>query len=209
VYTTGTDTTPSDNTYQYTGRENDQNGLYYYRNRYLLPGVGAFASEDPMGFAAGQNEYLYTNAMPTMGRDPLGLKTLCEALQELQATQDINPFFSGNMISAALSLGQEAVPEGGSGDGDNEFQGADGNNYDIQYIQAGHAFGQLSPLLFGWWADLNLVMELINGQDLTSNTSYFDGNNITGDVNGLVYGMDGGSLDQMIEKECNKCGGSH
>jgi RHS repeat-associated protein len=73
VYTTGTDTTPSDNTYQYTGRENDQNGLYYYRNRFLLPGVGAFASEDPMGFAAGQNLYLYTKANPINYIDPLGL----------------------------------------------------------------------------------------------------------------------------------------
>jgi RHS repeat-associated protein len=73
VYTTGTDTTPSDNTYQYTGRENDQNGLYYYRNRFLLPGVGAFASEDPMGFAAGQNLDLYVGANPINRIDPSGL----------------------------------------------------------------------------------------------------------------------------------------
>jgi RHS repeat-associated protein len=59
-------------TYQYTGRENDGNGLYYYRNRFLIHGVGAFASEDPMGFAAGQNKYLYANAMPTMYTDPSG-----------------------------------------------------------------------------------------------------------------------------------------
>jgi RHS repeat-associated protein len=73
VYTTGTDTTPSDNTYQYTGRENDQNGLYYYRNRFLLPGVGAFGSEDPVGFAAGQNLNLYVGGNPVFYRDPTGL----------------------------------------------------------------------------------------------------------------------------------------
>jgi RHS repeat-associated protein len=73
VYTTGTDTTPSDNTYQYTGRENDQNGLYYYRNRYLLPGVGAFLSEDPMGFRSGQNLNLYVRGNPVFYRDPTGL----------------------------------------------------------------------------------------------------------------------------------------
>jgi RHS repeat-associated protein len=72
VYTIGT-TTPSDNTYQYTGRENDGNGLYYYRNRFLLPGVGAFLSEDPMGFAAGQNLNGCVSANPISRRDPKGL----------------------------------------------------------------------------------------------------------------------------------------
>jgi RHS repeat-associated protein len=68
--------TASDNTYQYTGRENDGNGLYYYRNRFLIPGVGAFAEEDPIGFAAGQNEYSYVRGAPTRYIDPLGLYCL-------------------------------------------------------------------------------------------------------------------------------------
>jgi RHS repeat-associated protein len=42
---------------KYTGREDDGTGLYYYRARYYDPQVGRFISEDPMGFAAGQNFY--------------------------------------------------------------------------------------------------------------------------------------------------------
>ena len=63
----------SDNPYQYTGRENDGAGLYYYRNRYLRAPMGRFVSEDPLGFAAGQNHYLYALGNPLRWRDPLGL----------------------------------------------------------------------------------------------------------------------------------------
>lgn len=34
--------------YQYTGRENDGTGLYYYRARYYHPGLQRFISEDPI-----------------------------------------------------------------------------------------------------------------------------------------------------------------
>ena len=37
------------NSYQYTGRENDDVGLYYYRARYLHPTFGSFVAEDPIG----------------------------------------------------------------------------------------------------------------------------------------------------------------
>jgi len=45
---------------QYTGRENDGTGLYYYRARYYHPGLQRFISEDPIGFAGGDtNLYAY------------------------------------------------------------------------------------------------------------------------------------------------------
>jgi len=37
---------PSDNPFQYTGRENDGTGLYYYRARYYSPRLKRFISED-------------------------------------------------------------------------------------------------------------------------------------------------------------------
>ncbi len=40
----------SANLFQYTGRENDGNGLYSYRARYYSPAFGRFISEDPIGF---------------------------------------------------------------------------------------------------------------------------------------------------------------
>ena len=62
------------NPYQYTGRENDGTGLYYYRARYYSPALGRFISEDPAGFAGGQdNFYAYVDGNPLSYVDPYGL----------------------------------------------------------------------------------------------------------------------------------------
>lgn len=62
----------SDNSYQYTGRENDGTGLYYYRARYYNPAWGRFVSEDPIGLRGGINRYRYANGNPVSLRDPDG-----------------------------------------------------------------------------------------------------------------------------------------
>lgn len=64
----------SANTAQYTGRENDGTGLYYYRGRYYSPALQRFISEDPIGMAGGLNLYRYVGNNPISLRDPLGLK---------------------------------------------------------------------------------------------------------------------------------------
>ena len=66
-------TTGFTNPYQYTGREADGPGLYYYRARYYSPMLGRFISEDPMGLAAGPNGYAYVGGDPLSHTDPLGL----------------------------------------------------------------------------------------------------------------------------------------
>ena len=62
----------STNPTQFTGRENDGTGLYYYRARYHIPSVGQFASEDPIGFHGGVNLYTYVEDSPTNLVDPSG-----------------------------------------------------------------------------------------------------------------------------------------
>jgi RHS repeat-associated protein len=87
--------------FQYTGRENDGTGLYYYRARYYQPGLARFISEDPylsraqpdcpgplgltMAGPAGPrairstqkaNLYGYVLNAPTGFRDPLGLQEI-------------------------------------------------------------------------------------------------------------------------------------
>jgi RHS repeat-associated protein len=58
---------------QYTGRENDSNGLYYYRARYYSPSMHRFVSQDPLGFASrSTNLYAYVSDSPTNLRDPSG-----------------------------------------------------------------------------------------------------------------------------------------
>jgi RHS repeat-associated protein len=62
------------NPFQFTGRENDGTGLYYYRARYYSPGRQHFVAEDPIGFSAGDaNLYAYVGNEPISSTDPLGL----------------------------------------------------------------------------------------------------------------------------------------
>jgi len=54
----------STNSYAYTGREFDGLGIDYYRARYYNPAIDRFISEDPIGLAAGSNEYAYVGDAP-------------------------------------------------------------------------------------------------------------------------------------------------
>jgi RHS repeat-associated protein len=65
--------TASGNASQYTGRDNDGTGVYYYRARYYLSSSGRFISEDPIGLNAGPNVYAYVGNNPIALIDPLGL----------------------------------------------------------------------------------------------------------------------------------------
>jgi RHS repeat-associated protein len=78
----------SANRQQYTGRENDGTGLYYYRARYYSPGFGRFISGDPIGLAGGINTYAYVNGSPTSNVDQLGLATVVIRSGSI----DSNPF---------------------------------------------------------------------------------------------------------------------
>lgn len=69
-----TATGSSSNALQYTGRENDGTGLYYYRARYYSQKLQRFLAEDPIGFSAGDiNLYQYVSNGPVGSRDPHGL----------------------------------------------------------------------------------------------------------------------------------------
>ena len=65
--------TASSNSFEYTGRENDNTGLYFYRARYYNPGLQRFVSEDPIGLAGGPNVYSYVGGNPISRIDPMGL----------------------------------------------------------------------------------------------------------------------------------------
>jgi RHS repeat-associated protein len=68
--------TDEGNPVQYTARENDGTGLYYYRARYYDPTLKQWASEDPIGIAGGLNVYNYVERNPVSFTDPDGLKTM-------------------------------------------------------------------------------------------------------------------------------------
>ena len=105
----------STNSQQFTGRENDNpgnaNGLYYYRNRYYMPGCGRFISEDPIGWASGQaNNYAYVGGDPVGYSDPFGLLPLIDdyfkgkevACLEVQKQQWAN--WRNQSVSTPLAL---------------------------------------------------------------------------------------------------------
>ena len=63
----------SSNSYQYTGRENEDTKLYFYRSRYYSPTFQRFIAQDPIGFASGDaNLYGYVGNDPINNRDPRG-----------------------------------------------------------------------------------------------------------------------------------------
>jgi RHS repeat-associated protein len=63
----------SSNPSQYTGRENEGNGLYFHRARYYSPALHRFVSEDPLRFLADFNFYRYCFDSPTNCTDRAGL----------------------------------------------------------------------------------------------------------------------------------------
>jgi RHS repeat-associated protein len=66
-------------TFGYTGREPDSTGLMYYRARYYDPGIGRFASRDPIGLLGGVNRYEYVDSSPIDYADPTGECPMCAA----------------------------------------------------------------------------------------------------------------------------------
>jgi len=74
------------NSYQFTGRENDGTGLYFYRARYYSPTFQRFLNQDPIGFSGGDpNLYSYVNGNPISRIDPLGLTVVFAGDPAMQA----------------------------------------------------------------------------------------------------------------------------
>ena len=69
----GYDVTVSGTLHQYTARENDGTGLYYYRARFYDPVLKQFFSEDPIGLLGGLNSRAYVDGNPINYSDPEGL----------------------------------------------------------------------------------------------------------------------------------------
>jgi RHS repeat-associated protein len=103
------------NEFQYTGRENDGNGLYFYRARYYSPLLGRFISEDPLGFAGDDdNLYAYAFDAPTDFIDPLGTDALQSPATVARTAFEV---IEGGKESAA-TVAVEAAEIGGLGAAD-------------------------------------------------------------------------------------------
>ena len=113
--------TVSTNPFQFTGRENDNTGLYYYRARYYHPVLQRFISEDPIGFAGGDvNLYAYVGNAPINFVDPFGTNVAAAIEQAIAkglgiaitgATTTVTVV--GAFITAAIWDLTHAAPAGG------------------------------------------------------------------------------------------------
>ena len=75
------------NSFRFAARQLDpETGLYYMRARYYDPALGRFVSEDPLGLAAGINQYIYGGNNPVNYRDPSG--EFCKRGYTMLAPQD-------------------------------------------------------------------------------------------------------------------------
>jgi RHS repeat-associated protein len=89
----------SSNPSQYTARENDGTGLYYYRARYYSPTLQRFVSEDPSSFGGGDtNLYAYVSNGPCNATDPSGQFLAEDCLLGMLATF-IDGLLSGRKFS--------------------------------------------------------------------------------------------------------------
>ena len=95
--------------YGYTGREPDATGMTFYRARYYHPGIGRFASRDPMGMADSVSPYAYVANNPINLVDPMGL------LAQLSGTPMSAAYWGMTAANGAtLSAGTAALPGSGT-----------------------------------------------------------------------------------------------
>jgi len=129
------------NPFQFTGRENDNTGLYYYRARYYHPVLQRFISEDPIEFAGGDvNLYAYTFNSPTNFTDPSG-----EIIQLLPL---LGACFGGAALNVTLDVGVNSLLGGKSsaqsGTGDIISSAAIGCASGVAGLGLGNALGALA-----------------------------------------------------------------
>ena len=106
--TLGTGSPSLTNPYQYTGRENDGTGLYYYRARYYSPSQRRFISEDPIGLSGGANIYAYVGGNPISSVDPMGLAVTIEIGGRTNSS-------TGNSLAGRINVVSDITGEGFTG----------------------------------------------------------------------------------------------
>ncbi|MHB8404397.1 MAG: RHS repeat-associated core domain-containing protein [Gammaproteobacteria bacterium] len=112
----------STNALQYTGRENDGDGLYYYRARYYSPTYSRFISEDPAEYMGGIDLYAYASGNPISLSDPYGLFCLPPEIRDTviggiagAVGGAVNGAITGGVIGAIAGAGIGGVAGAASG----------------------------------------------------------------------------------------------
>lgn len=102
------------NPFQYTGRENDGTGLYYYRARYYSPNLGRFISSDPLGLDGGINTYTYVSGNPLSLVDPYGLLGVADLPTVPQGVVDFAAGFGDTLSFGLTNMLRDAMGTNGN-----------------------------------------------------------------------------------------------
>ncbi len=154
------------NSFQFTGRENDGTGFYFYRARYYSPTDQRFVAQDPIGFSAvDANLYEYARNSPVNFIDPLGLLV---GTIGISAGGQLGPF--GGNVSVGIAVddsGNVAVyieAGGGGGAGAGETVGISGGIYPTASCvkSIGGYFGTQT---FGAGAGVGANVDTFEGRD--------------------------------------------
>jgi RHS repeat-associated protein len=157
---------PDDNNpIQYTARENDQTGLYYYRARYYDPVLKRFISEDPIGLNGGLNVYSYVNGDPVSFTDPNGELAFAIPVAigavigggtgAIQARNSCSSIFAGALTGALAGAAAGFIPTNygllvgsllgglaaGAGNAVNQLAGNDPFSFSQLAVQTGIGIG--------------------------------------------------------------------
>ena len=126
---------PSPNPFQFTGRENDSSGLYYYRERYYAPRLARFIEQDGLGIRGGVNLYAYLGGSPLNFVDPLGLFRV--RIHDIGGRQ--GPAYGATVVVESDD-GTKSVTVPGSSwpNPNNPNPGIAPGTYDARYSQTGH-----------------------------------------------------------------------
>jgi RHS repeat-associated protein len=101
------------NAFLFTGREDEGNGLYYYRARYYQPSLGRFLSEDV--FSEPRSAYAYVGNSPPNFTDPTGwMQVETGGIMESIVDQGAIPLGAVAMTKVAAVLLCYCTCEGGS-----------------------------------------------------------------------------------------------
>jgi RHS repeat-associated protein len=97
--------TPGTNPFQFTGRENDGTGLYYYRARYYSPTLQRFVAQDPLDVGGGDsNLYAYASNDPLDKADASGQQVVSIPVAFCAVEPEICALAGAALVAAVSEL---------------------------------------------------------------------------------------------------------
>ena len=151
----------TENSFKYTGQQQDASGLYYLRARFYNAGTGRFLSQDPvMGHSDDpitMHRYLYANADPVNFVDPSGREGLASVLTSI----GVGTTLAGNLsLAVTIASNVATAVQAGNIIADYAATGTV-NPTDVAFLLLDVAAPKVSELLFRGIRGVGLIWETV------------------------------------------------